>query len=271
MNIKIPKWLIIVSFIFLIFLAFLMYLRYIGTSGLVVKEYKVVNKNITENYHGLKIVQLSDIHYKTTINNKDLLKIVDKINYINPDIVVFTGDLFDNKIKYSDNDLKELKNSLNKIKVSYKKYAINGNHDDIDMWKSVISDSGFVDIRDSYDLIYMNDVKPILISGLDQDSDKVNKFLENDNVYSIVIMHEPDKALNVSGYNLMLGGHSHNGQIRLPYIGALYKIEGSKTYYDEHYKIKGNDLFISGGLGCSLLNLRFFNHPSINFYRIVNK
>ena len=139
------------------------------------------------------------------------------------------------------------------------------------MWKSVISDSGFIDIRDSYDLIYMNDVKPILISGLDQDSDKVNKFLENDNVYSIVIMHEPDKALNVSGYNLMLGGHSHNGQIRLPYIGALYKIEGSKTYYDEHYKIKGNDLFISGGLGCSLLNLRFFNHPSINFYRIVNK
>ena len=117
MNIKIPKWLIIVSFIFLIFLAFLMYLRYIGTSGLVVKEYKVVNKNITENYHGLKIVQLSDIHYKTTINNKDLLKIVDKINYINPDIVVFTGDLFDNKIKYSDNDLKDLKNALSKIKV----------------------------------------------------------------------------------------------------------------------------------------------------------
>ena len=65
MNIKIPKWLIIVSFIFLIFLAFLMYLRYIGTSGLVVKEYKVVNKNITENYHGLKIVQLSDIHFSS--------------------------------------------------------------------------------------------------------------------------------------------------------------------------------------------------------------
>ena len=60
----------------------------------------------------------------------------------------------------------------------YKKYAINGNHDDIDMWKSVISDSGFIDIRDNYDLIYMNDVKPILISGLDQDSDKVNKYID---------------------------------------------------------------------------------------------
>ena len=170
-----------------------------------------------------------------------------------------------------DRDEDALKAAKEKLKDYTNVKYIHGNHDDIDMWKSVISDSGFIDIRDNYDLIYMNDVKPILISGLDQDSDKVNKFLENDNVYSIVIMHEPDKALNVSGYNLMLGGHSHNGQIRLPYIGALYKIEGSKTYYDEHYKIKGNDLFISGGLGCSLLNLRFFNHPSINFYRIVNK
>ena len=65
-----------------------------------------------------------------------------------------------------------------------------------------------------------------------------------------------------------MAGHSHNGQIRLPIIGALYTPEGAREYYDEHYVIDGIDLYISSGIGVSLVNYRFWNRPSINFYRL---
>ena len=57
---------------------------------------------------------------------------------------------------------------------------------------------------------------------------------------------------------------------RLPGIGALYTPNNSKKYYDEYYEINGTDLYISSGIGVSIINYRLFNKPSINFYR-VNK
>ena len=107
MEIKIHPIVKIIFIMLGIIVLFLSYLRFISTNGLIIKEYKVTNKNIGE-YHGLKVVHFSDIHYKTTIDKDDLKEIGDKINYINPDIIVFTGDIFDNKLKYSENDIKDL-------------------------------------------------------------------------------------------------------------------------------------------------------------------
>ena len=66
----------------------------------------------------------------------------------------------------------------------------------------------------------------------------------------------------------MDGPHSHNGQIRLPGIGALYTPNGSKKYYDNYYDLDETPLYISSGIGVSIVNYRLFNKPSINFYRI---
>ena len=71
--------------------------------------------------------------------------------------------------------------------------------------------------------------------------------------------------------NLILAGHSHNGQIRLPIIGGLTKFEEAKKYSNSKYNIDNTTLFISGGLGTSKYEFRLFNHPSINFYRLVKE
>ena len=68
--------------------------------------------------------------------------------------------------------------------------------------------------------------------------------------------------------NLILAGHSHNGQVRLPFIGAIYTPIGAKKYYDNYYNVSGTKLYISSGIGVSTTNYRLWNHPSINFYRI---
>ena len=105
-KVKPRKGVKIILFIILILFLLFLYARYINTHGFTVKEIAVINKNLNEAYNGLKIVQFSDLHYGRTTFEDDLSDVIDKINYINPDIIVFTGDLFDYKsISDKDGDL----------------------------------------------------------------------------------------------------------------------------------------------------------------------
>ena len=277
---------IIITLIIIILLisSILLYSRFIATKGLKVKEYKIVNTKITDSYHGLKIVHLSDIHYGSTINEKELNNIVDKINEIKPDIVVLTGDLIDNRIAF-DKDI--IINCLSKIEANLGKYAISGNHDlPLDDFNYIVKESGFTNLDNNYDLIYYKSNEPIIISGIGYDGedvgikteqfDKYISELEVDDIkpiYSILLIHEPDTVdnLDLNKYDLVLAGHSHGGQVRLPFVGAIYKPDGAKNYYEEYYKLNNTDLYISSGLGTSMYKFRLFNKPSINFYRITNK
>ena len=278
------KIIIILIVIVLLISSILLYSRFVATKGLKVKEYKVVNTKITNSYHGIKVVQLSDVHYGSTINEKELNNIVDKINEINPDIVVLTGDLIDDRISYNKDIII---NCLSKINAKLGKYAISGNHDlPLDDYNYIIKESGFTNLDNTYELIYYKSNEPIIISGIGygeedvgiktEQFDKYISELKADDIkpiYSILLVHEPDTVdnLDLSKYDLVLAGHSHNGQVRLPFIGALYTPDSAKNYYDEYYKINNTDLYISSGLGTSMYKFRLFNKPSINFYRITNK
>lgn len=284
------KVIIILGIFAFIICALLLYSRYISTKGLIIKEYKIANEKITDNFHGLKIVHISDIHYGTTINKKELTNVVDKVNMLHPDVVVLTGDLLDDNIKPRGNYEQELIEILSQINVSIGKYAINGNHDyAFENFNTIIEQSGFTNLNDSYDQIYKNGNNFILLSGIststygdkkvEEKLESTNEFLnsipeeERDNIYKILLLHEPDIIDDIESitFDLVLAGHSHNGQIRLPFIGALTTPEYAKKYYDEHYTIDQTELYISSGLGTSIIKFRFFNKPSINFYRITNK
>ena len=281
------KFLIVFLIIILIVSACLLYSRFIATSGLKVKEYKVVNNKIIDEYHGLKIVHLSDIHYGSTILEKQLENIVNKVNELKPDIVVLTGDLIDERLEYNQD---EIINQLKKIEAKLGKYAISGNHDKpIDDYNHIISESGFKSLDDTYELIYNNSNQPIIISGISTNyenssnmgikTEQFDKYISNLSaddikpIYSILLIHEPDfiDNLDLNNYDLVLSGHSHGGQVRLPLIGKIFTPYGSEKYYDEYYKINNTDLYISSGLGTSKIKFRLFNKPSFNFYRITNK
>lgn len=278
-----------ILFITIFFLVLIiLYGRFIGTKGLIIKEYKIVNDNFVDNFYGLKIVHISDIHYGDTTNKKDLEQIVEKINLLSPDIVIFTGDLYSNELESIDKD--ELITNLKNIKVNIKKYAVKGNHDD-ESWNEIMKESNFIDLNNNIDVIYNNNDSNILIAGLNTNEDtlegieKINSLLkpngsntENEQAetnfnYKILLLHEPDKILefDYSNYDLILAGHSHNGQVRIPFIGALYTPKGAKKYYDEFYNLGNTKLYISSGIGTSKLKFRLFNKPSINFYRFANK
>lgn len=289
-NKSIWRKIVIGLLIFIIIIcSLLLYSRYVSTSGLIIKEYKIISEKITENFHGLKIVHISDIHYGTTVNKESLNNIVKKINSLSPDIVVFTGDLLDNNTKMPENYEKELIEVLSKIECTIGKYAVNGNHDyKFKNYNTIIEQSGFTNLNDNYEQIYKEGNNYILLSGistsmhgntsieekLESTSNLLNSIPEEEknNIYKILLLHEPDVIDNVNiEFDLALAGHSHNGQVRLPIIGAIITPEYSKKYYNEHYKVNNTDLYISSGIGTSVIKFRFFNRPSINFYRITNK
>lgn len=272
-------------FIILLGGAIYLYGTYIEIKNYKTYDYKIESSKITDNFDGFTIVHISDIHYGRVLENKELNKIVKMINKVKPDIVVLTGDLIDKNTKMTTDMAATIAKTLNKIKATSGKYAINGNHDTkFDEWDSIINDSGFMNLNNNYDTIYNGGYDYLLLAGVSSFKDKesivnknqkttnfLNEFEKDGPIYNILLMHEPDYIddLEDNKYDLILAGHSHNGQINIPFIGAIIKPEGARKYYDNHYKIGNSDLYISNGLGVSEYNFRIFNSPSFNVYRLI--
>ena len=106
-----------------------------------------------------------------------------------------------------------------------------------------------------------------------KDFDEYIDSLDLDPIFSILLMHEPDYVddLNIANYDLVLSGHSHNGQVNITLLKKLYLPVGSKKYNKEYYRINDTDLYIYNGTGTSMWKFRLFSRPSINLYRITKK
>lgn len=281
------KFIIFLICLILIITGVLLYSRYIGTSGLYIKEYRLTYKKLNDDFYGLKIVHISDIHYGRTVHKKELENIKKEVNLMKPDIIVFTGDLIDKDTELKEKDIKILTDFLTGLDANINKYAITGNHDhEFKNYDIIIENGGFINLNDTYDLIYTNTTNNILIAGVSTNvygkksiKEKLESTFtylestENKPNFTILIIHEPDfiDEIDYSKFSLVLAGHSHNGQVRLPLIGAIKKPNYAKKYYDEYYKLKNTDLYISSGIGVSEVNFRLFNRPSFNLYRLTNR
>lgn len=277
------KWVKILIIFFFLILSILLYSRYIETKNILVKEIKVINSNLPDTFYGYKLVQLSDIHYKTTIGREELKNIVKKVNKIKPDIIVITGDLLDKNTIYTDNDITNITKILSDINCKYK-YIITGENDLNDKFTNIVEKINFILLDNTYELIYNEDIFPILVGGVSTINDKKNideKITEIENAinkynvkYNILFVHEPYiiEKINYNNYQLILSGHTHNGQINIPIIKDIFMPDKQSIQYNNfHYKKENTDLYVSPGLGTSSFKARLFNKPTINLYRLLNK
>ena len=126
-NEKKFKKILLIPLILLIIVLVIVYSRYKATTGLKINEHVIKNQIIPESFKGIKIIQISDIHYKNTVDQKYLETIVKEINKTKPDILILTGDLLDNEITESDKE--DLINTLKQLDVKISSYAIMGDTD----------------------------------------------------------------------------------------------------------------------------------------------
>lgn len=270
--------------IIIIVCSFYTYTTYISTTKIGVREYRITNKKIPDSFNGLKIIQFSDLHYGTTMYMKDISKMKTLINERNPDIVVFTGDLIDKNYNLSLKEQEKIIKELKKINASLGKYAVAGEEDN-ENFMTILNQSDFTILKNESELIYNNNQTPLLLVGLEsflknnQNIDNAYSYFKeethNSNIYTISLLHEPDSVddiLNTYNSDLFLAGHSHNGNIRIPFINYYPKYNGAKKYNQDHYNLGDSELYISSGLGTNnKSNIRLFCRPSINFFRLSNK
>lgn len=268
--------------IILLFFIIYFYTYYSSTKGIIVKEERLVDNHLPESFHGVKVIQFSDLYYGTTIFQDELKSLVKQINMRKPDLVVFTGNLVDHHYKLSVKKQEQIIKELQKIDTTIGKYAIMGKEDDSDLFLKIMNQSNFTVLDNHYDIVYNQDKNPILVVGLSsyvnnkRNATEAFKYFEtethNKDIYKLVLMSETeDLDAILSNYqpHLVLAGNSLNGQLRLPFIGGMLKQKGSSKYTEPYYEVNGTKIYISSGIGSPDIGFRFLNNPSINFFRLV--
>lgn len=275
------KLLSIFLFLVVIVVTIFLYAKYTGIKGLIVKEYRVKSEILTNNFSGLKIIHFSDLLYKSTVDKEDVKNLVKRINELKPDIVVFTGDLINKNAKITNEDIEFLEEELESIKAKVGKYAIYGDEDySIESYKTIMEKSKFKILNNSYDEIFYKNNESMFIIGLPSSLKEEIKLEDAFNFYKedekrkfiIVLVHDGKtiRFLDESTYevDLVLGGHSLNGSVVIPYYGGIFIDDGAYKYYQEHYSKGITDIYISSGIGTNKYPYRIFNKPSFNLYRL---
>ena len=161
--------------VFFMLITIIIYISSIEHMFINIKEYKIESTNIPNSFDGLKIVHFSDIHFGTSVDNKKLNQIVNKINKLKPDIIFFTGDLINNNIIINEETQNEIINSLSNLKPTLYKYAIYGDEDYANKsYRTIVENAGFKLLDNESTLIYYKDNTPIEITGFSPISSSPN-------------------------------------------------------------------------------------------------
>lgn len=254
-----------------------MYATKIEPYTFVTRHYTLGDKKAKEQ---LKIVQISDIQISENYTARDFNKIVDKINSLEPDLFLFTGDLYENYASYGKE--KDLIQALKRIETKYGKFAIWGNRDygggAGHHYKRILNTADIQLLENSGVHILLESGQPVFLAGIDDSllgnpriKDIEATMCDEDN-YRILMTHEPDIADDYaeSGFDLILSGHSHGGQIWLPFIEPITTSMAQK-YTKGFYNLtasRGTKLYVNSGIGTSHYPIRFLVPPEIAVFHI---
>ncbi len=279
-NEIVPKkrWKKILLFLILFILGFYLYIRYVEPNWITVQEQAIYDENLPSSFDGLKITHFSDILYGETIDAQNIAKIVAKINELNSDIVLFSGDLFNDTYQLNNQDIEHLKENFKNIHANIKKYAVIGDNDVInkDLYLEILEFSNFVVLDNQNDLLYYDGNDPILFVGtssikenlLDIEKASARENEPSNQYFTIWLSHEPTILNQNITPNIIFAGHTLKGLTTLPFKGFLLNQEEINEFTKNQYKKNNTKMYITSGLGTYKIPIRFLNRPTINFYRL---
>lgn len=261
----------------------------IEPSLLFVNEYDLKVKNWNPALNGFRIVAVGDIHGGSNfIDEAKIRKVVRLANEQQPDVIVLLGDY----VSESLSNRRKLKMPVETVAENLKGlyaplgvYAVMGNHDgmyDISKIRKALETNGYRVLENEAVSIGKNGQKlriiglPDLLSTNIPDNQIPNaraglERLGDEEGNVIVLAHNPDDIASVTGaadvspdFVLFLAAHTHGGQIRLPFIGAIVVPTAlGRKYSKGHFYLNGVDVFITSGVGTSILPVRFNDSPEI--------
>lgn len=264
---KIPhKKILILMLIIIILIPFCLY----QNKHLVITTYTYESEKLGADLDGYRIVQISDLHNAEF--GKENKKLLETIRSCSPDIIVITGDLVDSNHTNVERAVAFVNEAVKIAPV----YYVTGNHEywldpseNEQMMQGILA-AGACDLDDEAVCIEKGD-SSFMLAGLDDQhlSDETLKNLlqEQKNELSIVLAHEPQYLQNYAnaGADLVLTGHAHGGQIRLPFVGGIVAPDQGflPEYTSGKYNSTDTEMIVSRGLGNSIIPVRLFNYPEV--------
>ncbi|SET28736.1 hypothetical protein SAMN05216389_10876 [Oceanobacillus limi] len=257
------------------------YARDIEPKALNIHTENIKSSTIPKSFHNFKIVQFSDTHIGFHYDLAQFEDLVNVINKHNPDLIVFTGDLVDEPNRYNwDTKLMKL---LQSLKAPYGKFWIYGNHDHggygTDIVKEVMDQADFQLLQNEHKII-QKDNESINLAGIDDvmlGNPDLTKTLQqaNTDLFTILLAHEPDYADQAIKFpiDVQLSGHSHGGQVRLPFIGHLYTPSYAQKYVKGNYVFDSSNLslYVNQGIGTTRVPYRFLCKPEIYVFSLKSE
>ncbi|MBL8949524.1 MAG: metallophosphoesterase [Myxococcaceae bacterium] len=245
-----------------------------ATDAPIINEVPVRLARLPKALSGFTIAQISDLHVGPTIREREVLRVVDAINALKPDLVAITGDLVDGSVE----QLGFATQHLGNLKARFGTYFVTGNHEyysGVDDWKTELTRLGItvlgnsrVSIGDaaSFDLAGVDDYAgaggP---AGTNASSDLGTAVEGRDPERALVLLaHQPRRDFVASAVkaqvDLQLSGHTHGGQL-MPFnlvVGAMF------PYLAGLYAVDATQVFVSRGTGYWGPPLRIGYPPEIS-------
>lgn len=247
----------------LIFLGLLLWSLW-GNTALTVTEYTIRDEEIPDRFDGFTIAQVSDLHNAEF--GKDNEKLLALLEEAQPDIIAITGDLVDSR----KTDLEvAVAFAREAVKIA-PTYYVTGNHEariaQYTLLKAALTELGVV-VLENESLLLQREQDTVTLTGL-VDPDFGIPWPElSCEAYQIVLSHRPERfdLYAQQELDLVLSGHAHGGQFRLPFVGGLFAPhQGFFPEYDAGLFTEGDTtMVVSRGLGNSLFPLRFNNRPEL--------
>ena len=250
-----------------------------GNTALELNKHAIKSYKLPSEFDGFMIAQISDLHNAEIGDANE--KLLAMIKEADPDIIAITGDMIDSRrmdIQVALDFAKEA------IKIA-PCYYVNGNHElrvlEYEELKEGLEDLGVIILENAKATITKED-ESLTIIGLSDPSLEsgyiyteegevlnlyLNKLSKEDDNYKILLSHRPEyfDLYCEAGIDIVLSGHAHGGQIRLPFVGGIIAPhQGFFPKYDGGLYIKEEtNMIVSRGVGNSLFPLRFNNRPEV--------
>lgn len=249
-----------------------------GNTNVKLTEYEIV-ADIPKEFENFTIVQLSDLHNaQLGADNKNIF---DTIEDIDADIIVMTGDMIDSRNTKVDVALDFAKEAMAIAPC----YYVTGNHearvnyagDEYKRFKEELVRLG-ITVLENESLSIEKGKGKISLAGINDTGFDltrrvdylVKEALDEAEGYKILLAHRPEYFDMYEGADLILSGHAHGGQIRLPFAGGLFAPgQGILPKYDSGiYNEENRVMVVSRGLGNSLFPVRVNNMPEAVVVRL---
>lgn len=225
---------------------------------------------------GFTIALLSDFHYDPFFSVHPIRSSIHKVNALQPDLIALTGDFVTapeiGELSEGAAAAEPCANLLGELKAPYGSWAVLGNHDlasDPKRVSSALTAKG-IPILTNRSIPVEKDGGRFWLCGVDDVMDGAPNLdsalhgIPSDEA-TVLLAHEPDYADNVAGYpvDLQLSGHTHGGQVRLPFVPPLFMPEWGRKYILGLYRIQNLTLYTTAGIGTVRLAVRFNCPPEI--------